>query len=325
MIPVKPNGFKTSFWREILFSVVAVLISIESVLAAETEDKKPLNFEFIRNPPGELVSLRTHRLHVDCAGRGKVTVLFETGLGGSSLEWVPVQAKLQSRAVACLYDRAGYAWSDPSPHPRHARQLAWEAHQLLTAMNIDGPLVLVGHSFGGFIVRLLTEYREKEVIGVLLVDASHEDQIDRFEELGGPSVMPKTGKNFVLSTTGAPENLPEELRHKIEALGRMRKTYNATHTELAEFRESGRQTRQRRRALDVPLTVLRRGIDPYGPDKLGQEKAAIWTELQRDLSTISSRGKLIEAANSGHHVHVDEPDLVVQAIESFIDDYEKRQ
>lgn len=314
-------------WRRVCqkfsIGIVAVVCIVGHAIAAEPNNDKPLDFGFIKNPPGEFISLRSHRLHVDCRGKGDVTVLLETGLGGSSLEWIPIQEKLLSRAVVCLYDRAGYAWSDPSPDSRNARQLAWDAHQMLTALKVNGPLVLVGHSFGGFIVRMLAEHRKNDLIGMVLVDASHEDQIDRFEKLGGPSVMPKNGKSFVLSTTGVPENLPESIRVKIAALGRMRKTYNATHGEMAEFRESARQVRLRRRRLDVPLTVLSRGIDPYGSDAVGQEKSAIWTELQNDLVTMSSQGQLVVAAKSGHHVHVDEPDLVVDAIETLINDYEK--
>lgn len=311
--------------NKLFIGSLLALTLVGPAIAADTDQDKPLDFGFIKNPPGELVSLRSHRLHVSCRGKGEVTILFEAGLGGSSLEWVPIQEKLQTRAMACLYDRAGYAWSDPSPFPRNGRQLAWEAHQLLTVLKIDGPLILVGHSFGGYVVRLLADLRRNDVMGMVLVDASHEDQIDRFEQLGGPSVMPKNGQSFVLSSSRAPLNLPEELRLKITALGRMRKTYNATHSELSEFRESARQTKRRRKELDIPLIVLRRGQDPFGDDELGKQKAAIWDELQTDLSTISTRGQLIEATNSGHHVHVDEPILVIDAIESFIDEYEKKK
>jgi len=154
------------------------------------------------------------------------------------------------------------------------------------------------------------------------VDASHEDQVRKFEQLGGQSVLPRSGKSFVLSASDVPENLPEDIRNKIRALGRMRKTYNATHGELSEFRASSRQVGSSRRQADYPLVILQRGQDPYGDDAIGQQKASIWTELQHDLSRISSNSTLIKAMNSGHHIHVDEPLLVSRAIESLIDDYE---
>ncbi len=293
-------------------------------MVADAADDKPLDFEFIRTPPGQMVMLDSHRLHAHCRGEGEVTVLFEPGLGGSSLEWIPLQTSLQQHARVCLYDRAGYAWSDPSPYPRNARQLAREADQLLNILNLRGPLVLVGHSFGGFVVRMLAETRRDDMVGMVLVDASHEEQVARFEQLGGPSVLPKSGKSFVLSSVEVPENLPEDIRNKIRALGRMRKTYAATHNELSEFRVSARQVRQGRRVFDFPVIVLRRGQDPYADDNIGRQKAAIWTELQEDLTRISTAGELVDASNSGHHIHVDEPLLVTNTIQALIDHHESQ-
>jgi len=267
-------------------------------MSAHGADVKPLNFEFIRTPPGQMVQLESHRLHVNCRGEGEVTVLLEAGLGGSSLEWLPIQQLLQARALVCLYDRAGYAWSDPSPYPRNARQLAREADQLLQSLNIRGPLIVVGHSFGGFVVRLLAQLRSSDIVGVVLVDASHEDQVRKFEQLGGQSVLPRSGKSFVLSSAAVPENLPEDIRNKISALSRMRKTYNATHGELSEFRTSARQVGLSRQQVDYPLVILQRGQDPYGDDAIGQQKASIWTELQHDLTRISSNSTLITMSTS---------------------------
>ena len=109
-------------------------------LAQETVDEDPpLDFSFTQTAPGQLIHLDGFRLHADCQGEGDVTILFEPGLGGSAFEWQPVQQVVSSRARACVYDRAGYAWSDPSPHPRDARRLAQEADELLKKLQVDGP------------------------------------------------------------------------------------------------------------------------------------------------------------------------------------------
>jgi len=301
-------------------------VSAEDPLSSDNNDTiksaPALDFSFIKNPPGQLVSLGAYRLHVNCLGESDVTVLFDAGLGGNALEWQPIQRRLAQRATACTYDRAGYAWSDPSPYPRYARQLAHEADAMLDALQVDGPLILVGHSFGGFVMRHLSTLRDADMIGLVLVDSSHEDQFDRLETPGSKSGMPR-GSNFVISAIDVPENLPEETRRKIAAFSRMRKTYSAIHSEMAHFRRSAEQLKISRQRVDYPIRVLRRGRDvfPVG-DALGGQKNATWQALQEDLATISSRGSVTVADNSGHHIHVDEPELVAAAIEEILDEYE---
>ncbi len=286
------------------------------------EDQRP-DFEFLKKPPGELVQLESHRLHISCIGKGKVTVIFEAGLGGSSLEWLPIQDRIAYRVQACSYDRAGYGWSDSSPYPRDARQLALEAHSMLNAMGVDGPLLLVGHSFGGFVVRMLARLRADSVMGMILVDSSHEDQFEKLEAAGRKSLMPK-GNNFILSALGAPENLPENIRRKVKALSSLRRSNATTRAEMSEFRLSASQVKESHQRLEIPLVVLRRGLNPYAGSVDGDQKNLLWAELQLSLVNISTRGRAIVAKNSGHHVHIDEPELVVQTIEGLLDEYENK-
>lgn len=294
-----------------------LLLSMTSSSASANSDA-PLDFEFIRTPPGKLVSIGSHRLHVNCQGSGATTVLFEAGLGGSAMEWEPVQNNLPPGITSCTYDRSGYGWSDNSPYSHSAEQLAREAHLLLKALDRSGPIILVGHSFGGFVMRLLADLRSDDVIGLVLVDSSHEDQIREYEQLGGTSPMPGANRQFVLKNSGVPDNLPENIRRKIEALGRMRKTYNATYAEMAEFRLSARQVSKSRHIFDFPVVVLPRGQDPFTKDERGQKKAQIWMKLQQDLTNLSANGRLVTATQSGHHVHIDEPVLVIDAISSLV-------
>lgn len=300
-----------------LFSLLVLLITVGSqVIAAEGEE--PLNFSFTLEPPGQKVSIDDFRLHVDCQGEGDTTVLFEAGLGGSAMEWIPVQQLIALQARACIYDRAGYAWSDPSPFPSHAVELAREADLLLDRIGAKGPLVLVGHSFGGFIVRELALRRATDMVGMVLVDASHEDQLSRLEPLVGKDIMP-TGRSFVVSPVQVPESLPMELQRKIKAFSRMRKTYAALHSEMQFFRESAMQVSRNRTLVNYPVVVISRGLDLYSADELGRKKTAIWNELQADLTALSSDSTLIVASDSGHHVHTDNPALVAAAIIDILD------
>jgi len=292
----------------------ALCFAFFSVLAA---DDKPLSFDFTRSMPGQWVQLEHFRLHVDCQGSGPVSVLFEPGLGGSAFEWQPIQQALSSTARVCVYDRAGYGWSDPSPHPRFADQLASEADQMLTALNINGPLILVGHSFGGFVTRLLAKRRADDMLGLVLLDSSHEDQLATLEQLDGKSRMPRDS-SFVVSQVDIPQALPRDIQRKIAAFGRMRKTYAALHAEMSYFRRSADQVRAARRVFDFPVVVVQRGRDLYANTQQGNSKTAIWQTLQEDMVSLSSVGRMVTAADSGHHIHADQPQLIISIIEQLI-------
>src|ERR1044071_8339292 len=69
-----------------------------------------------QSPPGSFVQVGDHRLHLDCRGHGSPAVIFDSGLGSSSLDWVRVQPDVARVTRACVYDRAGYGWSDPGPN-----------------------------------------------------------------------------------------------------------------------------------------------------------------------------------------------------------------
>ncbi len=307
--------------RSMLMVCFFVLAYLPGVLSA-ADDKKasdePLDFAFTQVAPGMKIPIDRFSLHVVCMGSGKTTVLFEAGLGGNSMEWIPVQKLVSGRARACIYDRAGYAWSDPSPNPGHAHALSREADVMLDKIGVNGPLILVGHSFGGFVVRELALRRQADMLGMVLVDASHEKQLTRLEKLVGRNMMPR-GNSFFVSPVEVPEALPRDLQRKIKAFSRMRKTHAALHKEMRYFRESADQVSQDRVDVSYPVIVISRGLDLYTSDALGKQKTAIWEELQADLAAISSRSKRIIATNSGHHIHTENPRLVADAINDILD------
>lgn len=307
--------------RYVGWSVTLFLASSHWVTAA---DEKPLSFAFTQNAPGQKIMIDGFRLHVDCVGSGDTTVLFEAGLGGSSIEWKPIQQSLSTRVRACLYDRAGYAWSDPAPFPRHARELARESDILLREIGANGPLILVAHSFGGFVVRELSHIRQKNMIGMVLVDASHEDQLHRLEKAAGKSMMPRDD-SFVVSPIDVPDSLPDELKRKIQAFSRMRKTYAALHSEMTYFRESAEQVRRGRKTVDFPVIVIRRGLNLYSNDRLGLQKTAIWNDLQEDLVSLSTDSQLVVAEGSGHNIHTDQPELIVAQVIAILESHELSQ
>src|SRR5262245_39508768 len=126
-------------------------------------------------PPGQLVDIGGYALHLWCTGDGAPTVILDTGLGGSSASWGFVQPEVGRFTHVCSYDRAGMGYSDPGPSPRTARRIASELAELLARGGIAGPAVLVGASIAGFDVRVFASDYSERAAGLVLVDASHED------------------------------------------------------------------------------------------------------------------------------------------------------
>jgi len=121
-------------------------------------------------PPGRLVDIGTHRLHVHCVGEGSPTVIFDAALGASSLSWSLVHPAVARVTRACTYDRAGFGWSDAGPLPRTAGRIADELHQLLQRGAVPAPYILVGHSYGGLVMRLFASRHAGDVAGLVLIE-----------------------------------------------------------------------------------------------------------------------------------------------------------
>ena len=130
--------------------------------------------------PGRRFDVGGYKMHMDCAGEGTPTVILDSGLGDSYVSWRKVQPEIAKFTRVCSYDRAGIGYSDSSSQPRTSKVIAGELHALLQAAGVPPPYVLVGHSMGGYDVRVFASIYRNEVAGMVLVDASHPDQENRF-------------------------------------------------------------------------------------------------------------------------------------------------
>lgn len=116
------------------------------------------------------------RMNIYCRGAGSPTVILDAGLGGSLSTWGLVQAPIATRTRACSYDRAGLGFSDAATRPSTAMNIAEDLHALLNAAHVKPPYILVGHSFAGMTVRVYADRYPDDVVGMVIVDGSHEDQ-----------------------------------------------------------------------------------------------------------------------------------------------------
>src|SRR5829696_9123890 len=149
----------------VVLLALAVLGAIYQAIATELAERA-------YPAPGEMVEVGGYRLHINYTGQGSPTVILDGGLGEFSAQWVRVQQEVSGTTRVCAYDRAGMGWSEMGPDPRDARQITSELHTLLGKAGIEGPYVLVGHSFGGMYMQTYAARYPDEVAGVVLVDSS---------------------------------------------------------------------------------------------------------------------------------------------------------
>lgn len=281
-----------------------------------------------RPPPGDLIDIGGHRLHLNCEGQGEGAVILESGLGGSSLDWVLVQPRVATFARTCSYDRAGYGWSDIGPEPRDADRIATELHALLMRAQIPPPYILVGHSFGGFSIRLFAARRPEIVAGLVLVDAAHEEQFRERTQAGLRTPAAPTGRRFVIANhQRIPDSLPGSVKSLARRFALEPKSVSALYSELGSLRSSASQVSfSTRRPPMVPVVVLVRDMilqEPSVGGTTGGGSArvrprggeALWLDLQRRLSRTMPAGSLQVVSGSGHHIHLDRPEAVVAAVE----------
>ncbi|MBX2869852.1 MAG: alpha/beta hydrolase [Acidiferrobacterales bacterium] len=287
---------------------------------------------FSSNPgpeaPGKLVEANGVLNHIFCTGQGQPTILLEAGLGGNSLEWHPVQTSLAKHSRVCSYDRPGYGWSEIATSPRNARTISRELQSLLEATGESGPYILVGHSFGGHIVRLYANEFSESVAGIVLLDASHERLFDFLKTSGSSMLVTIKAPQFYQPTV--PVNLPVELKPTFKRLVNRSETKETVQNETFYFRRSAEEVKWFPSLPTVPVSVISRGNaiksskdSQSSPDSDGKESKSSsiskrWMTMQRDLHRRLSDSKHIIAAKSGHFPHLDEPTLVAEAILSIV-------
>ena len=264
--------------------------------------------------PGKRIDIGTHRLYIDCRGEGSPTVVIDAGMGGFSLEWRNVQSRLAQRVRVCSYDRAGYGYSDSGPAPRTSARIAEELHLLLEKAGVPGPYLLVGHSFGGYNIRYFAHAYPGDTAGLVLIDASHPEQFQRFPRQRLPAALTSgSGNGRMITRPIMPDNYPANLRSQAFVLMATYKARQAQGQEFRHFMDSAAQVRDIP-VPDVPILVLSRGRQVWPETAYGDEMERIWAELQRDLGNLSGRTLHLVAANSGHAIHFDQPEAVTTAV-----------
>jgi pimeloyl-ACP methyl ester carboxylesterase len=272
--------------------------------------------------PGELIDIGTHRLHINCIGTGSPAVIIDSGIGGFSLEWIRIQNSLADNLKVCSYDRAGYGWSDLGPRPRTTARISNELRLLLTAAKIPGPYLLVGHSFGGYNVRYFASKYPGLTAGLILVDSSHPEQFNteefkRVEKAQDENTYKNSYKVRIIHPIIS-DSYPAENKRVAFRLMSSMKSRSTLLNEMDNMEISARQVaKQTNHPPHIfPVTILTRGKRVWADDELGERREQQWLRLQNDLKNISMQSKHYLAKNSGHIIHLDQPEFVSRNIMS---------
>jgi len=275
----------------LLLGVALVSASFEAAAARTDRRTHP--------PPGQLVDVGGYQLHIHCLGEGSPTVILESGAGEASPMWGWIQPQLAASTRVCAYDRAGFGWSEDGPQPRDAQQIVTELHLLLQNAGVQPPYLLVGHSLGGELMRLYAGEHPDQVVGLVLIDSSHPEQMTRM-----PEIQRESAQGRLLTQAGAltaPFGLmrlywgdggpnPDLPAKESGAMRTFFATARPYQTMLAEDRA--------RPQLDSQVAAVETlGALPL--IVLSQDTSGEWMVLQEELSGLSSQSewRVVESAS----------------------------
>lgn len=281
------------------------------------------------------------KMNMYCSGKGPVTVVFDAPSGDAGWSWYKVQPEVAKHARACVFDRAGFGFSDPVKTPNTSESVAADLHKLLAAAGEKGPYIMVGNSLGGANVQVFTYRYPAEVKGLVLVEAQHEDETARLNKVTegkikqiyamvegqGKYCLDAAKKGFAKNAEAKNNCIGEPLKTFGPSLGaamlasESKPSYwQANVAEYAAISTSDEQLRKLRRPFgDIPLVVLTRGVSPYAVPGQPQSAMNKATEdenyaVQAEFTKLSTRSAQRVVAGAGHVIQAEKPEAVVDAV-----------
>ena len=303
-----------------------------------------------RFPPlGSLVNAHGRQVHLLQAGEGSPAVIFESGIAASVLNWTNIQAAVARFTSASAYDRASLGWSESARTPRITSRLLAELHALMTAAHIPTPCILVGHSFGGLLARAYAVNYPAQIAGLVLIDPLHSAEwlapsaaqlkmlrhgvmlsrrgalLARFGIVrlslallsSGARRIPKLvarlssghGESTISRLVGEVQKMPPEVWPMVQTHWCQPRCFSG----MADYLESLPTSAAESAALPpelagIPVMIL--SAANSSPAQLSEREA---------IAHHSRQGKHLVVANSGHWIHLDQPDAVIQAIREMVE------
>lgn len=287
-------------------------------------------------------------MSVSVEGQGSPAVVICAAVGGLTTEWKAVQRALAEETAVICYDRPGYGESAPGIFPRTSAQVIDELHALLSELNLSEKYILVGHSLGGLYANHFARRYPEQVAGVAFLDpVSLNDgrfaiEIPKYgKSVSIPGLTSKHKMNRLLAKSGilrlakgsvrklvnsAFGSLPSEDREEILAAFLRPEYWDAVVDELVQAYPSFDAVRKAGPFPTVPVKVLyhtpERSVAASGKYGIPENEAlaieALWETLIREFLELSPKSEWAVAKHSGHMLHIDEPELVVESVKGLV-------
>lgn len=294
-----------------------------------------------------LIDIGTTILETYTYGTRGPIVVIETGMGSSFYDWNVVASKLSEKARVILYHREGYGNSQLMQEPCTSKRIAENLNLLLEKEKVTEPIILVGHSFGGLCALHFAKLYPAKLTGMVLVDSSPVEMYKIEEQKCAlPSIQSKYPtintllrlKNYgnleqhEIATQVNPKLLSKQLeftqkiQEKIRSFLINPNLYRAEASEFENMLDSGKEIESLGGFPNIPLKVLGRDekIEISNLTNVGipESEAIIFENLIQKLNksktAYSDKGEFILAKGAGHNIHLDRPDIVINAIEELL-------
>lgn len=316
-------------------------------VAAVSAGGAPVPDTFYKHPHTLVAIDGGRRLNLACMGEGSPTVLFDAGMGDSTIVWRLVQGDVAKLTRACAYDRAGIGFSDPREGPSDAKAIAADLHALLFAADLKVPVLYVGHSMAGLYGVLLAATHPGDIAGAVLVEPSFANQWDMLSGAGIAAGAAPAAADALLAALHAqaarikqcavlPTPLPADCAASDSRLPadlaafkkaqESRPTYLQTRaSEYESFLSTKTDKSVDQKELEAvmptfggkPLIVLTRGKEQSNPGFTAEQSVAVnkaWMAGHDRLAALSTRGSNTVVPDSGHYIQIDQPQAVIDAV-----------
>ncbi len=296
----------------------------------------------------------SRRLNLFCTGSGTPAVIMDSGLGGGMVFWRHVIIPISAFTQACVYDRAGYGFSDPATRPSDATNAVDDLHRLLKTGALPTPVVYVGHSLAGLFGLLFAGTYPSELAGAVLIDPSiaHQDTImggaltAAQRAAGDASIVklrsdlkncvslaragrlspPKSkAAEFCVDQSNNPEKYGSALTSELVREWSLPGSNAPVFSEETTFMSVGGQKDVDSAELDAthpsfgdkPVIVLTPAFKASAPADV-KAGAALWSKQHDILAKLSSHGSNRVIQDTGHFIQIDQPNAVVDAVRTVV-------
>ncbi len=323
-------------WITYFFRALFVLVFGALMLGIIYEQVARFKAQYKYSAPGAFAELPDYDIHYVRAGNGGPTVVFVAGLGGDHTVWKNVQEPLSQRTTTLSYDRSRILWSGISFMPKDAETISQELYDLLASIEAPKPYILVGHSLAGCSLRPFLRDHGSDIAGLVFVDVSHPAQNER-----GSVALQTKMKNSLpniatlrfaagfgplrISMNKNPyyTKLPNDDPKNVAYRQNLYRSIDGLIAEIKGVPTVLQQAKEITSFGSIPLTVISAQKEDYAKylqdPQLGAEMQDLWNQLQIELTGLSTNSKRILATESGHMISLEQPEIIVDAIDEQLD------